>query len=280
VEERPRPKSAWQRWGKTAVFALIPAVLGTIVGYVFAKGSTRGNLLAKVRDDARKIVELVKGAYVQVEEIGAAIDPAFAAARRGRQELPPLRPPLRRQVDWNAEKALAAIQAPKELEQIFETDYKRFNRLTVRLLNSFFVDFTRLAQLVRDHVERTKSVKLALEAEVQAGQSPRAYGVIVQSLPSMDRGEVVVLRGRRMVKKGQEEVPVFDVARRRDPGTPIAVPGSALVILDAPGLFKDSGALLEEYNRRLREIGDVVRRLLDIQRSLVSAVERIGEMKV
>jgi hypothetical protein len=279
--EEPAPKPpTWKRLAKTAAYGLIPALLGVIVGYVFGKGTQRGAMLVKVRGDAVQILEAVKQSYDQVEHLGGVLDPDFAKARAERKELPPVRSFLRRNVDWAVLDTLSKIEAPKDLEKIFETDYQRFTRSTVKLLTGFFVDYSRLTRLVADHVQRTRSARASLEAEGKAGATPRVYGVMVGNLPSLEAGEVVVVRGQRTVRKGKEDVDVFDVARRSDPSTPMAVPGTAVVILRAPGLFKEAGSLLEEYNRRLVEIGDVVRRLLEIRRSLTSAVEKIAEIKV
>jgi hypothetical protein len=281
VEEMPARKSLWERWGKRAVYGLIPAIMGMIVGYVFAKGATRGAMLSKVKADASKILGIVNNAYGQVEEIASIIDPAYGKARRERAaELPTVRWYQRREVGWPSIEALGKIESLKDVEQIFDTDYKRFNRLTVKLLVAFFIDYSRLQQAVQDHVERTKAARMLLDAEAKAGATPRLYGVMGQSLPGLERGEVVVLRGRRLVKKGGQEVPVYDVVRRTDPGTPIAVPGNAVVILNAPGLFKESGVLLEEYNRRLKDITEIVRRMLDVRRNLTLSIEKVAEIKV
>jgi hypothetical protein len=122
---------------------------------------------------------------------------------------------------------------------------------------------------------------MLLDAEAKAGATPNLYAVMAQTLPGgLERGEVVVLRGRRMVKKGTEEVPVYNVVRRSDPGALIAVPGSAVIVLSAPGLFKEAGALLEEYNRRLKDLAEVVRRMLEVRRNLSLSLEKIAEIKV
>jgi hypothetical protein len=279
--EEPTPRvPAWKRLLRPAAYGLIAALLGAVVGYVFGKGAQRGAMLAKVRSDAVQILEVVRHSYDQVEQVGGILDPEFAKARAQRKDLPPVRSFLRRAVDWAALDTLGRIEAPRDLEKIFETDYQRFTRHTVKLLTGFFVDFSRLTRLVADHVERTRSARALLEGESKAGATPRVHGVIISNLPSLEIGEVVVVRGQRTVRKGKEDVDVFDVARRNDPGTPIAVPGNSLVILRAQGLFKEAGSLLEEYNRRLVEIADVVRRLLEIRRSLVSALEKIAEIQV
>src|SRR5262245_42383768 len=133
---------------------------------------------------------------------------------------------------------------------------------------------------MRLHVERSKAAQLALNGETKAGLSPRPYGVITQMLPEIPAGEIVLMRGQRTVKKGKDDVAVFDVLRRSDPTRPIAVPGNGVVLINSVGLFKDSGALLEEYNRRVRSMVDIIRRLLEVRPGLTISIEKVANMKV
>src|SRR5262249_13111841 len=150
----------------------------------------------------------------------------------------------------------------------------------VRALVRAYVDLRQLQRAVNLHVERSKAAQLALGTEAKTGQGPRPYGVITHALPDIPAGEIVLMRGQRMVKKGKEEVAVFDVVRRSDPTKPIAVPGGSVVLINSVGLFKDSGSLLEEYNRRVHDIVDIVRRLIDVRPGLTISIEKIAQMKV
>ena len=82
-----------------------------------------------------------------------------------------------------------------------------------------------------------------------------------------------------MVKKDKEEVVVFDVAKPAAPAQPIAVPETALIILNAPGLLKTGSSLLEEYNRRMRELAFIVQRLLDTRDSVMALVDKVAAAK-
>src|SRR6185369_1196956 len=105
---------------------------------------------------------------------------------------------------------------------------------------------------------------------------PRAFGVITAAVPNgAARGEVVLLRGRRTVKQGTEDAIVVDVARRNAPTVVFSVPDASIVLLSAPGLIKTSGSLLEEYNRRNRELAEIVRRLLEVRPRVQSSIEQI-----
>jgi hypothetical protein len=279
-EAPPPPKTPWEKYGKPTIYALIPAIAGMILGYVFSRGSARGANLALAKSDAGKIMVLLKEAFDRVEDVAGIVDPIYGKARKEQKELPQLQAMLRRHVDWEGLDALGKVEGPKDFEQIFETDYKRFTKDTVRRLTSFFVDFTRLLQTVRLHIERTRAAQLLLNNEARAGVGPRPYAVISQALPDVPAGEIVLIRGQRFVKKGKDEVPVFDIARRNDPGRPIAVPGASVVPINSGGLFKDSGSLLEEYNRRMHDLVDILRRLLDLKPGLGIAIEKIAQMKV
>lgn len=281
VEEAPPPpKSLWQRWGRTMAVGLAVALAGGLVGFVFGKGASRGSQLARVKKDAEKIGGAVKSAFTQVEAVAAALSPSYASAKQkgGTAKVEAI---LRTAVDWTNLDAIAKFELPKELETVFDTDFfKLLGGSRIRLFSGFLVDFQRLAQSVRDHVERTKASRAQLDADAQAGQGGRrAYAVIVTALPGLDRGEIVLLRARRVVKSGEEETVVFDVAKPAAPAQPIAVPATSLIVLNAPGLLKTGSALLEEYNRRMRELAFIVQRLLDTRDAVLNLVEKVAAAK-
>ena len=60
-----------------------------------------------------------------------------------------------------------------------------------------------------------------------------------------------------------------------NPAQLIAVPEASIILLSAPGLLKTSGSLLEEYNRRSRDLADIVRRLLEVRPRVSSSIEQI-----
>jgi hypothetical protein len=280
-EAPPPPKTTWQRWGRSATIALVIALMGAALGYVFGKGSSRSDLLARVKTDAGRIAETLQGAFARVEEVAMHLDPMFAAAKKQGKDLPPVRGVLRANVDWAGLEAMSKFEVPKEIESIFDTGFfKMLGGARGKMFAAFLVDFQRLAQSVRDHVQRTNAGRAQLEAELKSGAAaPRAYAVVSQPLPSLERGEVVMLRGRRTVKSGKEEVVVFDVARPSAPSQPIAVPEEKVVILNAPGLIKAGSALLEEYNRRMRELALVAQRLLEGRVSVLALVEKVSGKK-
>lgn len=276
VEEPPPPrKSLWQRMGRPALIALLIAAGGGVVGYLVGKGAAIRAGYAKVKGDAVKIDAVVKEAYSKIEEVASLVDPGYAAARKAGQDPQSVRTVMRQDVDWASLEALEKVEPPKELESIFETDYKRFNRLTVKSLVSFYIDMTRLFQGLHAHAATTKAARAQLDAEAKQGSGPRAFGIISAGLPNLERGEIVLLRGRRSIKQGAEETFVVDVAKRSAPTQPIAIPEANVLLLNAPGLIKTSGSLLEEFNRRNREVAETLRRLLEVRGRLQGSMEQI-----